>query len=327
MGPFITDTLENDKSQALKRTRGNFDASMSLSNHAKSELQWWIQHVENAYNVINHPQPHHQITTDASLTGWGAESAGVSSGGNWSHSESKHHINYLEMLAILLGLQTFAKLDKSNTHIRIMCDNTTAVNILNHMGTSHSDPCNSVAKEVWEWCIARKIWLSVAHIPGKQNLVADFESRRNRRESEWKLDKVSLLNALETLAFKPDIDLFASRINHQFPTYVSYRPDPEALAIDAFSLDWSNLNFYAFPPFSVIPTVLNKLKSEGARGVCVLPDWPAQAWYPTALQLLKQKPVYLKARKDLLQLPSHPKEIHPIWHKLNLLVCLLSGRD
>ena len=22
----------------------------------------------------------------------------------WSHSESKHHINYLEMLAILLGL-------------------------------------------------------------------------------------------------------------------------------------------------------------------------------------------------------------------------------
>ena len=318
--------LEKDKSQALQRTRGNFDASMSLSSHSKSELQWWIQNVDNAYNVINHPQPHHQITTDASLMGWGAEYAGVSSGGNWSHSESKHHINYLEMLAILLGLQTFAK-NKNNTHIRIMCDNTTAVNVINHMGTSHSDPCNSLAKEIWEWCIVRKIWLSVAHIPGKQNLIADFESRRNQRESEWKLDKLSLFNALERLDFKPDIDLFASRINHQFPKYVSYRPDPEAFAIDAFSLDWSNFNFYAFPPFSVIPTVLKKLKSEGARGVCVLPDWPPQAWYPAVLQLLKQKPVYLKARKDLLQLPSHPKEIHPIWHKLNLFVCLLSGRD
>ena len=48
-----------------------------------------------------------------------------------------------------------------------MCDNTTAVNVINHMGTSHSDPCNSLAKEIWEWCIVRKIWLSVAHIPGK----------------------------------------------------------------------------------------------------------------------------------------------------------------
>ena len=202
------------------------------------------------------------------------------------------------MLAILLGLQTFAK-NKNNTHIRIMCDNTTAVNVINHMGTSHSDLCNSIAKEIWEWCIVRKIWLSAAHIPGKQNLIADFESRRNQRESEWKLDKLSLFIALERLDFKPDIDLFASRINHQFPKYVSYRPDPEAFAIDAFSLDWSNFNFYAFPPFSVIPTVLKKLKSEGARGVCVLPGWPTQAWYPAVLQLLKQKPGYFKVVPNL----------------------------
>ena len=94
------------------------------------------------------------------------------------------------MLAILMGLQTFAK-DKSNTHIRIMCDNTTAVNVINHMGTSHSDSCNSVAKEIWEWCIDRKIWLSAAHIPGIQNLIADFEFCKNQRASEWRLDKVS----------------------------------------------------------------------------------------------------------------------------------------
>ena len=318
--------LEKDKSQALLRSKGNFDDLMSLSSHAKSELHWWIQHMGNAYNAINHPQPQHQITTDASLVGWGAEFSGVSSGGNWSHSESKHHINYQEMLAILLGLQTLAK-DKNNTHIRIMCDNTTTVNVINHMGTSHSDSCNSVAKEIWEWCIDRKIWLSAAHFPGKQNLIADFESRRNQRASEWRLDKASLIRALEKLDFKPDIDLFASRINYQFPHYVSYRPDPEAIAIDAFSLNWSNLKFYAFPPFSVIPTVLNKLTTEGAQGICVLPDWPTQPWYPRALQLLKQNPVYLKARKDLLQLPSHPKENHPIWHRLNLLVCHLSGRD
>ena len=50
----------------------------------------------------------------------------------------------------------------------------------------------------------------------------------------------------------------------------------------------------------------------------MLSDWPAQGWYPKALEMLKQEPIYLKARRDLLRLPSHPEEVHPIWHKLNL---------
>ena len=82
-----------------------------------------------------------------------------------------------------------------------MCGNTTAVNVINHMGTSHSDSCNSVTKEIWEWCIARDIWASVAHIPGKHNLVADFESRRNRREAKWQLNKAAPLDALSRLHF------------------------------------------------------------------------------------------------------------------------------
>ena len=85
------------------------------------------------------------------------------------------------------------------------------------MGTSHSDSCNSLAKEIWEWCIARDIWLSVAHIPGKQYFVADFESRRNQREAKWRLDKAALQNALSRLHFQSDIDLFTSRINYLFP--------------------------------------------------------------------------------------------------------------
>lgn len=88
--------------------------------------------------------------------------------------------------------------------------------------------------------------MSVAHIPGKQNLVADFESRRNQREAEWQLNKAALQNALSSFNFQPDIDLFASRIHYLFPKYVSYRPDPEAFAIDAFSLRWSKLDFTPF---------------------------------------------------------------------------------
>ena len=89
--------------------------------------------------------------------------------------------------------------------------------------------------------------MSVAHIPGKQNLVAEFESRRNQREAELRLDKAALQNALSRLNFQPDIDVFASRVNYLLPKYV----------IDVFSLQSSKLDFYAFPPFSVIPAVLS----------------------------------------------------------------------
>ena len=33
---------------------------------------------------------------------------------------------------------------------------------------------------------------------------------------------------------QPDIDLFASRLNHKLEKYISFRPDPNAMAVDAF---------------------------------------------------------------------------------------------
>ena len=125
------------------------------------------------------------------------------------------------------------------------------------------------------------------------------------------LNKASLSGALENLKATPNIDLFASWINKQFQRYVSFRPDPEAEAINAFSLNWGNLNFYAFPPFSVIPEMLQKIQKEKAEGIAVLPDWITQSWYANAHKLMKQKPVHLKRSKILLTLPSQLSEIHP----------------
>lgn len=108
-----------------------------------------------------------------------------------------------------MGLQTFFK-THYNTHHRILTDNTTAIAVLNHMGTSHSDPCNRLGKEIWEWCIDRKIWLSAAHIPRVHNINADFESKRTKDNTEWIVDRAYLNNALWQLSLRPNIDLFAS---------------------------------------------------------------------------------------------------------------------
>ena len=54
---------------------------MSLSQQGKCELQWWCDNVVTAHNVISHVEAQHQITTDASLLGWGVEHDSASTGG------------------------------------------------------------------------------------------------------------------------------------------------------------------------------------------------------------------------------------------------------
>ena len=46
--------------------------------------------------------------TDASNEGWGAVCGPQSTGGLWASDEKRHHISYLEMLAVFLGLKAVA---------------------------------------------------------------------------------------------------------------------------------------------------------------------------------------------------------------------------
>ena len=45
-----------------------------------------------------------------------------------------------------------------------------------------------------------------------------------------------LQDSLHQSRFQPDIDLFASCVSNQFTTYAAYKPDPNAIAVDAFML-------------------------------------------------------------------------------------------
>ena len=47
---------------------------------------------------------------------------------------------------------------------------------------------------------------------------------------------------------KPDIDLFASRLNAQVEDYVSLKPHPIAKLVDAFTIYWSQFLCYSYPP-------------------------------------------------------------------------------
>ena len=98
----------------------------------------------------------------------------------------------------------------------------------------------------------------------------------------------------------PSIDLFATHLNHRLPFYVSPIPDQKALPIDALTMDWNHIHAYAFPPFHLIPAVINKVWLSQCKIVLIAPLWPDRPWFPELLGLLVSPPVFLPVIPNLL---------------------------
>ena len=249
--------MERDKISALRDSGGDFDQLMTLSPTAGGEVRWWIAHVAHSQKFLHAPPLTTIIYSDASLEGWGATDSISTVGAPWQVADALLHINVLELTAAHFALLHLAA-DARGVHIQLKLDNLTAVAYIKKMGGTHSPECNQVAQQIWEWVVDRGVWLSAAYIPGNSNVVADFHSRCFHENKEWAL-KVSVFDLLSPTYGSPDIDLFASSRNAKLPVYISWLPDRLAYAVDAFTVSWRDLNFNAFPPFSLLPRVLAKI--------------------------------------------------------------------
>ena len=192
------------------------------------------------------------------------------------------------------------------------------------MGGLHSISCNHIARDIWQWAAGRGIWLTIAHFPGPQNVAADYESRHFHPDTKWQLKPSVFAHVITHFGVPVEVDLMASRTNHQLPIYMSWWPDPQAVHVDAFTTDRHYLNLWCFPPFSpsLIAKVLQKLHQDNATGLVVLPNWATQPWFPTAMNSLAVHLRVLPKHQCELQLPEI---IDPLQGRLELLICLLSG--
>lgn len=182
--------------------------------------------------------------------------------------------------------------DRLGIHVKLNIDNTTAIAYINQMGGMRSHECNELAKTLWAWCIEIQIWVTACHLPGTLNVVADRKSRTFQEETEWQLN-TNTFNRICGKFGKPDIDIFASRLNRQLPRFIAWQPEPDAEAIDAFPADWENMSFYAFPPFCHITRCLQKIIFDQAEGIMVVPNWPTQSWFARLKQLTIGEPMIL----------------------------------
>ena len=121
--------LENEKIASLKAAHQNFNGPALLSKASYIELAWWVANVYDTFNNVVTQNPDVTIFTDASLLGWGITDGNKPSGGRWHSAEIKN-INFLELKVII---HTYCS-NNTFKHVRVMCDNTTAVSYINHMG-------------------------------------------------------------------------------------------------------------------------------------------------------------------------------------------------
>lgn len=319
--------LELAKINNLKYSKGDFAAVMNVSQDMRLDLIWWITNIKSQKRDIVKPPPSYILRSDASLEGWGAIvlNSNQKTGGRWLAQEQLLHINVLELLAAFYALKSFCK-HLCKTHIQIQMDNSTAVSYIEHMGGIKSLELNSLAKEIWLWCIEREIWISACHIPGSQNFDADFYSRHFSDNTEWSLCTKMYDNICCHFNIFPSIDMFASRLNRKVNKFVSWRPDPEAYSVDAFSTDWNSLLMYAFPPFRVIPNVVQKLRQHSHTQIlAVIPLWQSQPWFVQILELAVADPVIIQDATKYLTLPGS-SQVFPL-KNLKLVALILSNNQ
>ena len=89
------------------------------------------------------------------------------------------------------------------------------------------------------------------------NVMADLSRSNQVQSTEWSLHS-QVFKQICQKWFTPHVDLFATRLNHKVPLYVSPVPDQNAWDIDALNINWSCLTAYAYPPTAVLHRVIQK---------------------------------------------------------------------
>ncbi len=324
LAPLFYHSLEIEKTQLLNLNKWEYDAIVDVSEEVKDHLRWWIQNLPGTYKNLLPRNPDCVIRSDSSGFGWGGVmlNTTLKANGLWSEEEKMSHINFKELHAAFLCLRSFVKGGKA-THVRLELDNTTAVAYINNMGGKFPH-LHELARKIWFWALENNLWLSATHLAGVENVEADFESRKKGNiDTEWKLNPDVFREIMNVWPY-PTIDLFASRLNFQLEKYVAWRPDPNALAIDAMNMIWTDFDAYLFPPFSLLGGVLRKLRSDGGSGTLVAPLWTTQPWFVQLLEMATDNPRILGGRK-LLSIPWDTRIEHPLRRKLHLAAFRVSG--
>ena len=119
------------------------------------------------------------------------------------------------------------------------------------------------------------------------------------------------LEMCQNFGVQPEVDLFASRRQHQLPRYYSAdHNDQNSEGYNAFNFRWtSEVTVYVNHPWSLLDDVVDKIIQYGTRVMLVTPRWPEEGWYQKLRKLRMERrywrqPLYLDESGRLQRAPA-----------------------
>ena len=255
------------------------------------------------------------LQTDASNLGWGAalyrrsqstlvtveETQGV-----WSMEEETLHITTREALASARAVQVLLPRLPPGCSLLLQSDSSSTVWCWRK--GSAKPAINDPIRDQMFSLARHRIFLQSEHLAGLLNVTADILSRFLDLDN-YRLHPTIFRHVCRHFHFRPQIDLFASKLNHQLARYASWVQDAASLG-NAWSLQWTEPSWLN-PPWAVVHRALLKVQKDKALVLACLPAWTAAPWWPLLLKLQVAPMLWMKA--PLYHSPSGERLPTPRW--------------
>ena len=125
-----------------------------------------------------------------------------------------------------------------------------------------------------------------------------------------------------------EIDLFAHPGNHLLPKFGCRFPHPQAAITDALNVDKSRWEkIYIFPPPTLMPEVIMKLKTFHKKAMIIAPQIPSAPWWPELIRRAVKLPIELDLiQKTLFRLGTPRYQLAVELSRLDFLIKVLSPK-
>ena len=262
----------------------NFEHHLHLNVDAVHELAFWKSFFSKA--VVEFPMCPadpviHVITySDASNVAWGGYSSECSemvAHGNFLTAEQGPTTSstWREVRGMRCVIESLGPALRNRVVLH-RSDNQNVVRV-----TKNGSRVPAIQREVIrliEWCQSNCIHLAVEWIPRADNMLADQVSKLCDA-SDFQLDP-TVFYELDQKWGPHTLDCFASNLSAQLPRFCSRFLNPGSMAVNAFTVDWSEENCWLFPPIHLIGCTVRFARKKASHCTLLVPNWPAQSWWP-----------------------------------------------
>ena len=261
--------------------------AVTVSSSLKEELKYWVSWTRGK-NVFLGDEKHYRVKScsDASNSGWGGilslPEGKLQSRDYWK-SEDRSSVIVKEAKALHNTLLTFNNY-LSNARVDAYVDSQNLIAAWNNEGGKNSQLIDEI-KGIFRMCLDLDISLQLVYTP--TNLMEADAPSRFQADIDCRLSEGTW--AMVARRYDPhDVDLMAKPSNvrshrngHQL-RFFSPVPCPGSDGVNVFAQSFSATeNYYVFPPFVLIGSLLKFFGTPKMQLTLVAPDVsPKKYWWP-----------------------------------------------